>query len=57
MDGNQRWALINKKNKLEGYLAGLNNLKFIIDKCIEKKKKILVEKPATLNFFVLTFSI
>jgi len=41
MDGNQRWALINKKNKLEGYLAGLNNLKFIIDKCIEKKIKNL----------------
>ena len=41
MDGNQRWALINKKNKLEGYLAGLNNLKFIIDKCIEKKIKYL----------------
>ena len=41
MDGNQRWASINKKNKLEGYLAGLNNLKFIIDKCIEKKIKNL----------------
>ena len=41
MDGNQRWALINKKKKLEGYLAGLNNLKFIIDKCIEKKIKNL----------------
>ena len=41
IDGNQRWALINKKNKLEGYLAGLNNLKFIIDKCIEKKIKNL----------------
>ena len=41
MDGNQRWALINKKNKLEGYLAGLNNLKFIIYKCIEKKIKNL----------------
>ena len=41
MDGNQRWALINKKNKLEGYLAGLNNLKYIIDKCIEKKIKNL----------------
>ena len=41
MDGNQRWALINKKNKLEGYWAGLNNLKFIIDKCIEKKIKNL----------------
>ena len=41
MDGNQRWALINKKNKIEGYLAGLNNLKFIIDKCIEKKIKNL----------------
>ena len=41
MDGNQRWALINKKNKLEGYLAGLNNLKLIIDKCIEKKIKNL----------------
>ena len=41
MDGNQRWALINKKNKLEGYLAGLNNLTFIIDKCIEKKIKYL----------------
>ena len=41
MDGNQRWALINKKNKLEGYLAGLDNLKFIIDKCIEKKIKNL----------------
>ena len=41
MDGNQRWALINKKKKLEGYLAGLNNLKFIIDKCIEKKIKYL----------------
>jgi len=41
MDGNQRWALINKKNKHEGYLAGLNNLKFIIDKCIEKKIKNL----------------
>ena len=41
MDGNQRWASINKKNKLEGYLAGLNNLKFIIDKCIEKKIKYL----------------
>ena len=41
MDGNQRWASINKKNKLEGYLAGLNNLKLIIDKCIEKKIKNL----------------
>ncbi len=41
MDGNQRWALINKKNKLEGYLAGLNNLKLIIDKCIEKRIKNL----------------
>jgi len=41
MDGNQRWALINKKNKLEGYLAGLNNLKFIVEKCIEKKIKNL----------------
>ena len=41
MDGNQRWASINKKNKIEGYLAGLNNLKFIIDKCIEKKIKNL----------------
>ena len=41
MDGNQRWASINKKNKFEGYLAGLNNLKFIIDKCIEKKIKNL----------------
>ena len=41
MDGNQRWALINKKNKIEGYLAGLNNLKFIIEKCIEKKIKNL----------------
>ena len=41
MDGNQRWALINKKDKLEGYLAGLNNLKLIIDKCIEKKIKNL----------------
>ncbi len=41
MDGNQRWASINKKNKIEGYLAGLNNLKFIIDKCIEKKIKYL----------------
>ena len=41
MDGNQRWALINKKNKLEGYFAGLNKLKFIIDKCIEKKIKNL----------------
>ncbi len=41
MDGNQRWAVINKKNKLEGYLAGLNNLKFIIDKCIEKNIKNL----------------
>ena len=41
MDGNQRWSSINKKNKLEGYLAGLNNLKFIIDKCIEKKIKNL----------------
>ena len=41
MDGNQRWALINKKNKLGGYLAGLNNLKLIIYKCIEKKIKNL----------------
>ena len=41
MDGNQRWASINKKNKLEGHLAGLNNLKLIIDKCIEKKIKNL----------------
>ena len=41
MDGNQRWASINRKNKLEGYLAGLNNLKFIVDKCIEKKIKNL----------------
>lgn len=41
MDGNQRWAIINKKNKLEGYLAGLNNLKLIIDKCIEEKIKNL----------------
>ena len=41
MDGNQRWALINKKDKLEGYLAGLNNLKLIIDKRIEKKIKNL----------------
>ena len=41
MDGNQRWASINKKNKLEGYLAGLNNLKLIIDKCIEKRIKNL----------------
>ena len=41
MDGNQRWALRNKKNKLEGYLAGLNNLKPIIYKCIEKKIKYL----------------
>ena len=41
MDGNQRWALLNKKSKLEGYLAGLNNLKLIINKCIEKKIKNL----------------
>ena len=41
MDGNQRWALINKKNKSEGYLAGLNNLKFIVEKCIEKRIKNL----------------
>jgi len=41
MDGNQRWALINKKNKLDGYLAGLNNLKLIANKCIEKKIKYL----------------
>ena len=41
MDGNQRWALINNKNKLEGYLAGLNNLKLIINQCIERKIKYL----------------
>jgi len=41
MDGNQRWAVLNKKNRLEGYLAGLNNLKIIINKCIEKKIKNL----------------
>jgi len=41
MDGNQRWALINNKNKLEGYLAGVNNLKLIINKCIERKIKYL----------------
>ena len=41
MDGNQRWAVLNKKNRLEGYLAGLNNLKLIINKCIEKKIKNL----------------
>jgi len=41
MDGNQRWALQNKKSKLEGYLAGLNNLKLIINRCIEKKIKNL----------------
>ena len=41
MDGNQRWALINNKNKLAGYLAGLNNLKLIINKCIERKIKYL----------------
>ena len=49
MDGNQRWALINKKNKLEGYLAGLNNLKFIIDKCIEKKIKNLTVYALSLE--------
>ena len=41
MDGNQRWALINNKKKIEGYLAGLNNLKLIINKCIERKIKYL----------------
>ena len=51
MDGNQRWALINKKNKLEGYFAGLNNLKFIIDKCIEKKiKNLTVYALSSENF-------
>ena len=41
MDGNQRWALINKKSKLDGYLAGLKNLKLIIDRCVEKKIQYL----------------
>ena len=54
MDGNQRWALINKKNKLEGYLAGLNNLKLIIDKCIEKKiKNLTVYTPSSKIIFNL----
>ena len=41
MDGNQRWALINNKSKIQGYLSGLNNLKLIINKCIERKIKYL----------------
>jgi len=41
MDGNQRWALINNKSKIQGYLAGLNNLKLIINQCIERKIKYL----------------
>ena len=41
MDGNQRWALINNKSKIQGYLSGLNNLKLIINQCIERKIKYL----------------
>jgi undecaprenyl diphosphate synthase len=41
MDGNQRWALINNKSKMQGYLSGLNNLKLIINQCIERKIKYL----------------
>ena len=41
MDGNQRWALINNKSKIQGYLSGLNNLKLIINQCIESKIKYL----------------
>ena len=41
MDGNQRWALINNKSKIQGYLSGLNNLQLIINQCIERKIKYL----------------
>ena len=44
MDGNQRWALLNKKSKLEGYLAGLNNLKLIINKHRDFLKELLKKK-------------
>ena len=41
MDGNQRWAKQNNKKSIEGYLAGLNNLKTILDYCINQKIKYL----------------
>ena len=37
MDGNQRWAKQNKIKIADGYIAGLNNLKRIISKCVEYK--------------------
>jgi undecaprenyl diphosphate synthase len=37
MDGNKRWAEINHKKLSEGYTAGLNNLKKILEECIKYK--------------------
>ena len=35
MDGNQRWAKINKKSKQEGYIQGFKNINNILDCCID----------------------
>ena len=37
MDGNQRWAKKNNLSLQKGYIAGFNNIKKIIDCCINNK--------------------
>jgi len=41
MDGNQRWAKLNKTNNYEGYYVGLENIKKIVNLCIKNKIKNL----------------
>ena len=41
MDGNKRWARINKVSLKEGYQKGLNKLREIISICLEQEIKHL----------------
>ena len=49
MDGNKRWADLNRVSLNEGYQKGLNNLREIISVCLEKEIKYLTVYPLSVE--------